>query len=466
MQRLKFNRTFLLLSVWVSFFAGLISILYFGYGYYGQWMRARYDVHAYWDAALRLRSGAPLYASSAVAVQAKAYLYPPSFAGCFAFFTLFPKEVGFALWAWAQLFGLGAILYFSRLLLQKFCERRLKFTEQILFLSLLLWLIIGPLLRNTQEGQVNCLLIAVIIAAAFFYLERRLLLAAACLAFASHLKLVPLVLIAVLALRGDRKFLRYSLMFLSLFSLLPFAYLPWGSSSLADSLWYVLSMYVDYWNYVLHPAFFDRTIAGSEQFFAPNFSTPAMMARLFAFDTQLFPFANTPRGPLLFALPTWVCSSAPLLLCAIVLGTSVVRGRKALRVTLETEGNSSGLGEVSYSLECALLAYFTVVFSMTTCWEHRLVSLVLPFIVLFSGVLMRRYSFSSYLLVYLWFVITLTIPMLNYLLAELASVPVPQYVVALRLHSLPTLGLLAISVLWLFEHVPESQVIGDLVSSD
>ena len=82
--------------------------------YVSVWMLARFDLHAYWDAALKLRAGQPLYATVPVPVQSKAYLYPPAFAAFYSTLTYASRPTGFLIWNLIQLLSFLAVVGASR----------------------------------------------------------------------------------------------------------------------------------------------------------------------------------------------------------------------------------------------------------------------------------------------------------------------------------------------------------------
>ncbi len=126
------------------------------------------DVHAYYEAGARLNAGLPLYEQAAGTNEAEFYRYPPLLAIVFRPLALLPFEVAALIWESVLLLAFGWSVW-------RLGVRR---TETWLALGILAL----PIAWSLAIGQAQVLVTALLVAAS-----------PAAVAFATHLKLLPLL---------------------------------------------------------------------------------------------------------------------------------------------------------------------------------------------------------------------------------------------------------------------------------
>ncbi|MCC6574608.1 MAG: DUF2029 domain-containing protein [Planctomycetes bacterium] len=167
-----------------------------------KWAAQNLDAGVYWRAGVEMREGgARLYdVPRDLAVDENAdlllYVYPPAFASIFAFFTLFPPDVGMVLWAGVLMLG----VLVSVRAVYDICRNPALGTFARFCWALLP--LAGTLPANLYEGQINLLVTATACTGLALIARRRDIVGGSLVGLAFHLKVIPIVLIAVLAVQG------------------------------------------------------------------------------------------------------------------------------------------------------------------------------------------------------------------------------------------------------------------------
>jgi hypothetical protein len=174
-----------------------LALLLVGFTIWLQWFWAgqSMDIDVYWEAGERmLHGGGDLYAGPGDGVNNVGhFIYPPFFACLFAPVTLLPRWAGYALWGIIELALIAAGFRATRGL----CGVEGGANGRAYYLLLAIG-VCGAIWTNLQEGQVNMLVVSAL-AGGLWQLERKrdvsgsLLLAAA-----THLKVIPIVLLPLL----------------------------------------------------------------------------------------------------------------------------------------------------------------------------------------------------------------------------------------------------------------------------
>lgn len=274
------------------------------------WTRQSLDIAVYWEAGTRMRAGgADLYASATDPANSVGYfIYPPFFATLFAPLTWLPRWAGYAVWTLCQL----ALLYASFE-----GARRLAGLQQrrgpALFLLACLW---GALWMNLVEGQVN-LLVAALVCWGWLWLEQgRTGRGALLLAAAVHVKVIPVVLIAVLVVQGRFK---PALAVAGLCGALWLAPLVWAVP--AHGLWAGLERNVqlsrEYADSVAAPRVKTQNTDALGGIRAPNNGLPATWQRWFGQGGRVS-YTLPGEAPLLAALPVPLARWGGLALAALM----------------------------------------------------------------------------------------------------------------------------------------------------
>jgi hypothetical protein len=180
------------------------------------WQSTAMDVAVYWEAGSRMRvGGAEVYEPPTDPENwVGLYIYPPFFAAIFAPLTWLPRPVGYAVWAALQwMLAVYAFYFIGRMATATANANHSgdpgttpRLTKLGAFVNPraqlpLLVATFGAIWINFIEGQVNLLLV-VFLASGLWQLEQgRSFRGGLLLAAAAHLKVIPIVLIAVLAVQ-------------------------------------------------------------------------------------------------------------------------------------------------------------------------------------------------------------------------------------------------------------------------
>ncbi len=324
------------------------------------WDNSNPDVTAYWRAGVNLRQGNPVYGPAPPGVSPKAFIYPPAFAVLFAPLTTLPTLWGYATWmvlhgvflAWlvwaaARLAGLGTR------------------TAQCRYLALLLLWLPAAVGGDFQEGQVNLLVAAMVATALLLIDERRPWSGGLMLALATHIKLLPLVLLLPLLIQGRRQAVAAAVAGTIALGLLP-AVLTIPLEGWSAGLWRAVSLHVDFWQSVVAPALSDAEVAGAQQFYVLNNSLTAVLHRLFGTAVAFSPLPALAswRGPLLFGIASSLLRATALSAGLMLYVSALVL---AHRTAHRRGGRVAALG----------LAYIAAQLTAPTYWEHHLVFLAI-----------------------------------------------------------------------------------------
>ncbi|MCC6573065.1 MAG: DUF2029 domain-containing protein [Planctomycetes bacterium] len=339
--------------------AGLVVLVALAVLIQPYWRQSPTDFIVYWEAGERMRAGgADLYAQAADPMnQVGRYIYPPAFAALFAPLTWLPREAGFGVWAALQLVIACAAFW----LLRGLCGVRRK-GELIDWAFAGLVAIFGPLVVNIIEGQINMLVIGLIAAGLWLVESRRPLRGGLLIALAVHIKILPVVLLAVLVVQ--RRF-RAALgvgIGLALFYFLP---LVWTAPALGvgDGVARNHAMIATYATELVAPNVGSKAapeLGGSR---APNNSLAAVSLRYFGEESHLHSLVET-RGPLAFTVDgsilRWLGPGLGGLMFVAALGLAWRRREDRLS-----------------RAACAGLAFAAASLGHLLCWFHHLVAALL-----------------------------------------------------------------------------------------
>lgn len=158
------------------------------------WLENSLDISVFWEAGTRMASGgANLYGDSVdPSNDVGQYIYPPLFSSMFAIFTLFPRWLGYALWALCNVAMIAACL--------KLLSKSLQVTDEFKprFMAIILLALFGAFWFNNLEGQVNILVLLLLCAGILFIERGKPLIGGGLIGGAAMLKVMPIVLLFVL----------------------------------------------------------------------------------------------------------------------------------------------------------------------------------------------------------------------------------------------------------------------------
>jgi hypothetical protein len=274
------------------------------------------DAPVYWEAGQRLRDGgARLYAAPERGPSS--FIYPPAFAALVAPLTALPKRLGRLAW---ELIGLASLPIAALVLMRGSAVGSGRRAGFLAWLAAASW---GALWNNTLHQQVGGLVLMVVAIGLARAAGPGALWGGVCLGLATHLKVMPIVLVPLLALRRAWLALAGLALGLVLGVFLPFAVvLPQlGAPAAWDA---TLAMHERYVKEVAAPRIQAQDAAGLGEARVPNNSLAAVVRRLFRAREPLS-FHTWERGPLLFALPIrtlrWIglaCAGALYVLALLV----------------------------------------------------------------------------------------------------------------------------------------------------
>jgi len=408
--------------------ASLLLLVAASHVWFFHWNSSNPDVTAYWRAGESLRLGQPIHLPPPPGVSPKAFLYPPAFAAIFAPLTLLPPLSGYAAWMGLHFAFLGWLVWAgARLAAIRSPAARTR------YLALLLVWLPAAVGGDFQEGQVN-LLVAALVATALLQLEEKRWWAGGfLLALATHIKLLPALLLLPLLLQGRRRAVATSLVAMGALVLLP-ALITGPREGWVEGIRHALMLHVDFANTVLAPAVTDAKVVGDEQFYVFNNSLVAVLHRLFG-DGVLFsplPQLAGQQGPLLFALPRALLRGTGLAIGGAMFVASLLLARRTAR---SRSGRIASLGLALVAAELTALNF----------WEHHLVVLVLLLAPLAAGELVsparrRALGLLSAAAFVSWTGLYLLDPALSAWGADTAS----RLLWASRTWGLPTLAVVAL----------------------
>lgn len=348
--------------------ACLLMLASASFVWFFDWSNSRPDVTAYWDAALRLRHGEALYVPPPPGVSPKAYLYPPAFAVLFSPLTLLAPVTGYAVWM-ALHFVFLAVMVVGCIRLARIRDAR----SLLVYAGLLVAWLPAPVGGDFQEGQTNLLVACLVVVGLRWIENRRWRAGAGMLAFAVHIKLLPIVLFAALLAQRRYRAVAAGIAATTALILLP-AVVTVPREGLTAGVGHAIAMHFDYVRVVLAPAAFDAKVVGAEQFYVLNNSIVAVLHRLFGDGVAFSPFPELGgwHGPLLFALPRGALRLVGGIVGALLVAASLVFARRSA---------DSPTGRVAaYALCLAAIELATL-----NCWEHHLVFVALMLAPLAAG---------------------------------------------------------------------------------
>lgn len=281
------------------------------------WTQTSLDISVYWEAGSRMRQGgADLYAPSVDPANHVGYfIYPPFFAVLFAPLTWLPRWGGYAAWTLAELALLYATFEGARRLAG--LDRR---RDLAIFLLAALW---GALWMNLVEGQVNLLVAALVCWGWLSFEQGRTGRGGLLLAAAIHVKIIPIVLVAVLVVQGRFKAALSTLAGCALLWLAPLVWaLP--AEGVSGGLERVVQLNREYADAVAAPRVKTQSTDSLGGIRAPNNGLPATWQRWFGQGGRVSASLED-RSPLITELPAPVARWGGLTLAALMgLGALVV----------------------------------------------------------------------------------------------------------------------------------------------
>lgn len=333
------------------------------------WRQLSFDVSVYWEAGERMRAGGELlYAPHTDPRNTVGdYIYPPLLATLVAPLTWLPRWAGLAVWGALQL----AVTLWAALALARLC--RVGAGRPTRDLALLLGVAcFAAVWINLTEGQINLLVVACVASGLARIEEDRPLTGGGLIGAAAHLKVLPIVLVGVLAVQGRWK----ALAGVALGGLLLLAApLPWtvGAEGLTEGVARAVDLDRQWVQGRLAPSMSsqDPHRLGTS-YRAPNHSLSAVLHRWFAED-QLLSNRSGDRSPLAVALPE------PLLRWPGFGGAALLY-LGALWLAWRTREPGRRLGRTA----AAGLALVAAALANLLCWTHHLCLLALFLAPLFA----------------------------------------------------------------------------------
>lgn len=161
-----------------------------------KWRTAVADIHPYREAALVLKDGRSPYGTAAIGPSGLRYLYPPTFLLLAGPVLTQPESAAMAWWSALHLpllVGLGWCVVGA--------VRTAGGDAATAYVAAVL-LLFGPAWRDVVEGQVNAIVMLALVGGWSLVLAGRPGWGGALLALAAHLKVLPLVALAVLLTQG------------------------------------------------------------------------------------------------------------------------------------------------------------------------------------------------------------------------------------------------------------------------
>jgi alpha-1,2-mannosyltransferase len=297
------------------------SLLLVGFTIWLQWFWADHslDIDVYWEAGERMwLGGADLYAEPDDGVnRVGLFIYPPFFACLFAPITLFPRWAGYALWGMIEL----ALVAAGFRAIRGLCGVNGPANSRAFYLLMAIG-VSGAVWTNLQEGQVNMLVLSAL-AAGLWQLERKrevsggLLLAAA-----THLKVIPIVLLPLLIAQKRFKAAGMMAAGIAVLWLTPLLFtIP--NLGLIDGIEANVDLSRSYVDSIASPRLENQDAANLGGARAPNNALSAVVQRWFDDDHRLS-LNEDDRSPLATTLPKGVVKWAGLCIGAILGGLAML----------------------------------------------------------------------------------------------------------------------------------------------
>lgn len=359
------------------------------------WTQTSLDISVYWEAGTRMRQGgADLYAPSVDPANHVGYfIYPPFFAALFAPLTWLPRWAGYAAWTLGQLALMWAAFEAARRLAGLQTRRGLA-----IFLLAALW---GALWMNLVEGQVNLLVAALVCWAWLSFEQGRPVRGGLLLAAAIHVKVIPVVLVAVLVVQGRFKAALATLAGCALLWLAPLVWtLPAeGAGGFARNL----ELTTQYADAVAAPRVKTQSTDSLGGIRAPNNGLPATWQRWFGKGGRVSYSLDT-NSPLVVALPEAAARWGGLALAALM-------GLGALGAAWRSRANPQGRALA------AGLALMAAMFGNLLFWPHHMCAAVILLAPLYARVAGTKLTWvvAVGLIVLAWLPINESLPPLAWL---------------------------------------------------
>jgi hypothetical protein len=297
------------------------GVLLVGFTIWLQWFWAdnSLDIDVYWEAGERMwLGGGDLYAGPGDGVnRVGLFIYPPFFACLFAPITLLPRWAGYALWGMIELALIAAGFRATRGL----CGVKEPADGRAFYLLLAIG-VSGAVWTNLQEGQVNMLVVSAL-ATGLWQLERkRNVTGGLLLAAATHLKIIPIVLLPLLIAQKRFKAAGMMAAGIAVLWLTPLLYtIP--NLGVADGFVANIDMSRAYVDSIATPRLENQDAANLGGARAPNNALSAVVQRWFEDDHRLS--LNTDeRSPLATVLPQPVVKWAGLCIGAVLGGLAML----------------------------------------------------------------------------------------------------------------------------------------------
>lgn len=322
------------------------------------WLDTSMDVAVYWEAGGRmLAGGAGLYDDAAdPANRVGLFIYPPLFAVLFAPLTVLPRELGYALWALVQLILIAANAWLALKLCAVNPMRRSN------FLAVLAVGLFGALWTNVAEGQVNTLVTATLLGGLLLLERGHTWRGGLLLAAATHLKVIPIVLLPLLI--AQRRFKAAGAMAagIAVLWLAPMLYaLPnYGPGAALESN---VTLSREYVQQIASPRLEEQSATNLGGARAPNNALSAVAQRWFD-DGHALSLRSDDASPIWTALPRSLVRWSGLAIGALLgLGAMVL----AWRASGDRWGRTAAIGLGLLAAGLANLLF----------WPHHLCLLVL-----------------------------------------------------------------------------------------
>lgn len=257
------------------------------------WLENSLDVSVFWETGTRMASGgSDLYRDSTdPSNDVGQYIYPPLFSSIFAIFTLFPRWLGYVLWALCNVAMIAACLQ----LLSKTLQIPEKFKPW--FMATILLALFGAFWFNNLEGQVNTLVLLFLCAGILFLERGKLLIGGGFIGGAAMLKVMPIVLLFVLL--AQKRFLAAlgMILGLALFWCLPMLWML--SSGPVSALEQNVSLSKEYVTELAIKRASNSSASGLGGSRAPNNSLSAVGRRYFGAPIKLSTTKSDGKSPLI-----------------------------------------------------------------------------------------------------------------------------------------------------------------------
>lgn len=308
------------------------------------WAHTSMDIGVYWEAGQRmLRGGRNLYGEPEDPANGVGiFIYPPLFAVLFAPITLLPRWLGYALWGMLELALIAAGFFYTRKLAGIEPGAKARFFYLLMTAGL-----IGAIWTNLQEGQVNMLVLSALASGLWQLDRKREIRGGLLLAAATHLKVIPIVMLPLLI--AQKRFKAAGCMaggiVLLWFAPLLFSVPNYG---LSEGLSANRQISVEYVDSVVAPRLSKQkaySLGGSR---APNNSLSAVVRRWFSEGSDLS-LERDDESPIAFAAPEFIYKWTGLAIAAVLGGLAMLLAWRK-RADPVARAGAIGLGVIAAAL--------------------------------------------------------------------------------------------------------------------